>query len=241
LPSLRLTKLVSLLVLLSCLPAISLVQAADVISPFTAEYHVIRNDSKIGERTHVLRQQENGYLFEARMHTTGLAALLKPGEVTERSHWLLSNNRIQPQRYEYLDSSDESRTTKLQFDWQRRHVTNSIGDKPWGMNIPAGTQDKFGYMLALMHDLQQGNTEPEYQIADGGKLKTYRFISKGKVLLDTALGKLEAIKLQRFRVGKKKRKVFIWCAPSLGYLPVRIERHKKNTVYTMLIQKIEGR
>jgi hypothetical protein len=226
---------------LSCLPGIPLAQAENITTPFTAEYDVIRNGNKIGERTHALHKRENGYLFEARTHTTGLAALLIPGEVTERSFWLLNNNHVQPQRYEYLDSSDSSRTTRLQFDWQRRHVTNRVGNEAWGMDIPVDTQDKFGYMLALMHDLQHGNTVPEYQVADGGRLKTYRFVSKGKVLLDTALGKLETIKLQRIRADKKNRKVFIWCAPSLGYLPVKIERHKKDTVYTMLIQKITGR
>lgn len=240
-PKLRLTRHVILFALLSCLPAIPMAGTAHITAPFSAEYDVIRNGDKIGERTHALHKQENGYLFEARMHTTGLAALLRPGEVTERSHWLLSNNRVQPQHYEYIDSSDDSRTTKLQFDWQNRRVTNRVGDKPWGMDILTGTQDKFGYMLALMHDLQQGNNTPEYQIADGGRLKTYRFASEGKVLLDTALGKLETIKLQRIRVGKKNRKVFIWCAPSLGYLPVKIERYKKDTVFTMLIKKIEGR
>lgn len=235
-PRLHLAKLICLLVLLSCQPAI----AANITTPFSAEYHVIRNGSKIGERTHTLHRQENGYLFEAQMYTTGLAALLKPGEIIERSHWLLRNNHVQPQRYEYLDSSDNSRTTKLRFDWQQQRVTNHVGEKLWAMNVLKGTQDKFGYMLALMHDLQQGNTMPEYQIADGGRLKTYQFVSKGKVELDTALGKLETIKLERIRSGKKNRKVFIWCAPSLGYLPVKIERYKKDTVYTMLIQNIKG-
>lgn len=241
LPRLHPARLTSLLVLLSCLLIIPQAQAINITSPFSAEYYVIRNGSKIGERTHILNKQKDGYLFESRMHTTGLAALLKSGEVTERSHWQLNNNHVQPQRYEYLDSSDDSRTAKLLFDWQKQRVTNRVGDKPWGMDLPAGTQDKFGYMLALMHDLQQGNATPEYQIADGGRLKTYRFVNKGKVLLDTELGKLETIKLRRIRVGKENRKVFIWCAPSLGYLPVRIERHKKGAVYTMLIQKIKGR
>jgi hypothetical protein len=227
--------------MLSCLPSISLAHAEDITVPFTAEYHVIRNDAVIGERTHTLHKRENGYLFEARTQATGLAALLMPGEVTERSFWLLNNNHVQPQRYEYLDSSDNSRTTRLQFDWQRQRVTNSVGDKAWGMDIPVGTQDKFGYVLALMRDLQHGNTTPEYQVADGGRLKAYRFVSKGRVLLDTALGKLETIKLQRIRADKKNRKVFIWCAPSLGYLPVKIERHKKDTVYSMLLHAIKGR
>ena len=240
-PRLRATRLAGLLVLLSCLVGIPLAQAVNITTPFSAEYHVIRNDTKIGERTHALHKQGNGYLYEAHMRTTGLAALLKPGEVTERSRWQLRNNHVQPQRYEYLDSSDDARTTRLQFDWPNQRVINRVGDKPWSMDILAGTQDKFGYMLELMHDLQQGNTTPEYKIADGGRLKTYRFVSEGKVLLDTALGKLETIKLQRIRVGNKNRKVYIWSAPSLGYLPVKIESHKKGTIFTMLIQKIKGR
>lgn len=240
-PKSQTTRLSGLLVLLSCLAGIPLAQATDITTPFIAEYQVSRNDSKIGERTHKLNKQGNSYLYEARMHTTGLAALLKPGEITERSLWSLTNNHVQPQHYEYIDSSDNARTTNLQFDWPNQRVTNRVGDKPWNMDIPADTQDKFGYMLALMHDLQQGNTTAEYKIADGGRLKTYRFVSKGKVLLDTALGKLETIKLQRIRIGKENRKVFVWCAPSLGYIPVKIERHKKDTIYTMLIQNIEGR
>mgnify|MGYP000102940077 CR=1 FL=1 len=240
-PSLPLTRFVSLLILGMCLTGATLARATDITTPFSADYQVTRNGSKIGERTHVLDKHEKGYLYEARMRTTGLAALLKPARITERSYWSLSDNRVQPQQYEYLDSSDDSRTAKLQFDWSRRHVTNDIGDEPWGMTVPAGTQDKFGYMLALMQDLQQGNTTPEYQVADGGLLKTYRFTYEGKMVLDTALGKLETVKLRRIRAGKEDRKVFIWCAPALGYLPVRIERHKKGTVYTMLIQKMEGR
>ena len=240
-PRLALAKQANLFAALACLLVAPLAQAINITTPFNAEYYVLRNDSKIGERTHTLNKDKNGYLYESRMHTTGLAALLKSGEVTERSYWQLQNNYIQPQRYEYLDSSDDSRTAKLIFDWPNLRITNRVGNKPWSMDLPLHAQDKFGYMLALMHDLQQGNTTPEYKIADGGRLKTYRFINTGKVLLDTKLGKLETIKLQRIRVGKKNRKVFIWCAPSLGYLPVKIERHKKGTIYTMLIQKIEGR
>ncbi len=240
LPRSHLARLTSLFVLLSCLLPVSQVQATNITTPFSAEYFVYRNGTKIGERTHSLKKQENDYLFESLMHTTGFAALLKSVQVTEQSHWRLNNNHVQPQRYEYLDSSDDSRTAKITFDWQKQRVTNRVGNKPWAMDLPVGTQDKFGYMLALMHDLQKGNTTPEYQIADGGRIKTYRFVNKGKVLLNTELGKLETIKLQRIRVGKEKRKVFIWCVPSLGYLPVRIERHKKSAVYTMLIQKIEG-
>lgn len=241
LPRSSLARLAGLFFLLCCLPTILLAQATSITTPFSAEYHVFRNGSKIGERTQALRKQDNGYLYEAQMHTTGLAAFLKPGNITERSYWLLKNDLVQPQRYEYFDSSDDSRTTKLLFDWQNLRVTNHVGDTPWTMEILADTQDKYGYMLALMHDLQAGKASRDYTIADGGRLKTYRFKNLGQQLLDTTLGKLETIKLQRIRVGKTNRKVFIWFAPSLGYLPVKVERHKKGSVFTMLLQHVEGR
>lgn len=206
---------------------------------FTAEYTVSRNGSDIGVRTHSLKKNSQGYVYTARMQTTGFAAFLKPVEITESSEWLLHNNKIIPQQYTYHDSSDSQRDTLLTFNWQDKTVTNKVANDSWKMSIPVGAQDKFGYLLSLMRDLQHGNTNPIYKIADGGRLKTYRFTPMSKELLQTPLGKLPTLKLRRTRVGKEHRKVYIWCAPSLGYLPVKIERHKKNNIYTMLIEKLE--
>jgi len=214
--------------------------ASGGLPAFLAEYTVSRNGSEIGVRTHRLSKTDKSYLYEARMHTTGLASFIKPGTITERSHWRLIQQRVVPHKYEYLDSSDEDRNSFLDFDWRNNSVMNHVGNKPWQMPIPDGTQDKFGYMIALMQDLQKGNTEPEYRIADGGRLKTYRFKALGNEVIATPAGKFNTLKLRGTREDKKNPVTYIWCLPEKNYLPVKIERHRKDTVYTMSLNRLEG-
>ena len=231
--------LISMLASLLCLFNSPLLLAEHRFEPFTAVYTVSRNGSEIGVRTHKLTQQDNLYLYEARMHTTGLASLIKPGVITERSQWLLQNKQIVPINYEYRDSSDDDRFSQLIFDWQKHSVTNHVGNKPWKMTIPDGTQDKFGYMLALMHDLKHGEKNPQYKIADGGRLKTYQFKTLATEVITTAAGRFKTVKLQRIRVGKKNRITYIWCLPEKNFLPIKIERHKRDNIYTMELTKLE--
>jgi len=231
--------LVSTLACLFCLASSTPALALHGFTPFTAVYTVTRNDSEIGVRTHRLSVENNRYLYEAKMHTTGLARLFKSGEITERSQWQLKNKKIVPISYEYSDSSDESRHTLLNFDWPKHSVTNNVGNKPWTMKIPDGTQDKFSYMLALMHDLEHGEQNPEYKIADGGRLKTYQFKVLGVDVIETPAGKFKALKLQRTRVGKKNRITYLWCVAEKNYLPIKIERHKGDIVYTMVLSQLK--
>jgi len=230
--------LVSVLAYLLCIASSSSLFAEHNFTPFTATYIVSRNDSEIGVRTHSLAQQNNHYLYEAKMHTTGLARFIKPGEITERSQWQLKNKKIRPITYEYSDTSNEDRHALLKFDWSKYSVTNHVGNKPWSMNVPEGTQDKFSYMLALMHDLKHGKQNPEYKIADGGRLKTYRFKTLGTENIDTPAGKFKTLKLQRTRVGKKNRITYLWCLIEKNYLPIKVERHKGGNIYTMELNQL---
>jgi len=228
------------LILLSSLLFSSSCYAEQDLTPFKAKYLVSRNDTTIGERIHHLQATQSGYVYKATMQTTGLAAIFKPGAITEQSTLNVIDNRIVPHFYEYTDSNKPRKNAHLNFDWQQLKVTNNIGAKPWKMSIPNGTQDKFSYMLALMQDLQKGNTTMQYDIADGGRLKTYRFDSLGTEKIETVLGTLNTIKMRRIRVGKQNRFTYLWCAPSLGFLPVKVERHKGDNTYTMLVEQIDG-
>jgi len=227
--------LVSLLALIFSAPLF----AEHGFNPFTAVYQVSRNDTEIGIRTHTLESKDGQYIYHASMHATGFASLFKPGAITETSEWELKNGYVIPLNYEYRDSDKAKRHTQLKFNWEKNSVTNIVGNKPWKMNIPKGTQDKFSYMLALMQDLQHGKMNPEYKIADGGRLKTYQFKALQNETISTPLGEFDTLKLQRIRVGKKNRITYLWVLPEKNYLPLKIERHKGGNVFTMIITKLK--
>jgi len=207
--------------------------------PFTAVYSVSRNNTDIGVRTHSLVRQNNHYIYQAEMHATGVASFFKSGEITETSQWQLSNDLVVPLNYEYRDTDNDARHARLVFNWETKTVTNDVGNKPWKMSIPNGVQDKFSYMLALMQDLQHGKTNTEYKIADGGRLKTYRFKTLHSEIITTPLGEFNTIKLQRVRSDKKKRVTYLWVLPDRHYLPIKIERHRGDNVSTMVISELK--
>jgi hypothetical protein len=79
-----------------------------------------------------------------------------------------------------------------------------------------------------------------YTIADGGRLKTYDMRETGTEVLETALGTLKTLKIQRLR-DPDYGEATLWCASALGYLPVKLEhRDRDGMLISMFIQSIEG-
>ena len=116
-------------------------------------------------------------------------------------------------------------------------VTNSLEDSHLEMDIPAGTLDKLASQLAMMLALRDGATEISFRIADDDKLKEYRFRVVGRETLELPAGTFDTIKVTKVR-NNRKRETYIWCAPALNYLPVRIwQREKDNTEY---LSELEG-
>ena len=106
------------------------------------------------------------------------------------------------------------------------------------MDIPANAQDKLVYQLSIMYDLLNGKKDLEYKIADGGKLKDYSFEIQGEEVLNTDLGKIKTLRIQR--IGDR-RDTTVWCAPKFAYLPVRLEQQDTDgSELTMQITSVRG-
>ncbi len=214
-----------------CLLTTTTLRADNEISlpVFTAHYELLRNDSfKLGEVKRITAVQPDGTIrFESHSKTTGLAALFIKDQIAERSIFTLNQGSIRPLSYLYdRTGGKRTRTTQLNFDWSTKSITNAIDGTKWSTEITPGTQDKLSYQLQLMLDLQAGLTTFSYPVADDGILKEYRFTLLGEETIKTSIGEIETIKLKRERAADSKRKLTIWFAKSLRYLPVRIQQGK---------------
>ncbi len=161
--------------------------------------------------------------------------------INESSLLSQQNGQVQPERYEYHRKVlGRSRDAILQFNWSKGSVLNDIGDKAWSMDIPAGTQDKLSYQLQLRLDLLNQKPDLTYQVADGGHLKTYQFNRVGNEVVKTRLGEFNAIKIQRDRGADSDRETFIWFAPELDYLIVKLHQVETDgKEYTLLLDKLD--
>ena len=150
--------------------------------------------------------------------------------IDERSRftWTQSGQLV-PLQYRYRRSGlGRDRQAQLDFDWQTMTVLNNVQHKPWSMAVVDATLDKLSYQLQLRSDLLNDNGGTmEYQIADGGRLKTYAFATVADEQLATPLGPLNTVKIARIRKDTK-RVTHLWLAKDWDYLIVRIQQQEKG-------------
>ena len=216
--------------------------AAAAPQAFTAQYTVNKGGIPIGEMTRTLNQQAGGrYNYESVTTASGLLSLLVKDKIIEQSLWDYHDGAIRALEYRYEKSGGKTpKKVQLIFDWDQRQVKNALDGEIRAMPVAKGLTDILLYQLVLMMDLKDGKKPLEYSIADKHKFKTYRFDITGEETLDTPLGKLKTVKVQRVP-GPDKKTTLIWCAPSLDYLPVRIEQDEQDDgEFSMVIKSVEG-
>ena len=200
---------------------------------FETSYQLKRGNLRIGNMVVELKTGTDGsYQYESRSWPIRWASWLFKDKLFETSHGYIIDGQVRPDRYHYLRSGgSRKREAILSFDWDNMTVENNVQDSPWKMNIPEGTLDKLVAQLGMMFALTEGKNEVTFNIADGGKLKEYRFKVLGHETLELPAGRFDTIKITKLR-DNKKRETYIWCAPELNYLPVRIwQREKDEAIY----------
>jgi hypothetical protein len=230
-------KNLSLVLLLLCSAA-----AYAAPKPFTAHYTVRVGNIVAGEIRRSLSVTEQGqFVFESETRSSGLAALFVKDHIIERSVWRYDNQTPRPLHFQYQKTGGKKeRNYALSFDWAAGVVKDESSADPWQARLDKGTQDRLLYQLTLMYDLQSGRTELAYPLVDGHKLRNYRFQKVAEEILETPLGPLKTVKLSRILESDEKT-VTLWCAPSLDYLPVRIEQNEKDgDRFSATIRAVDG-
>jgi hypothetical protein len=195
---------------------------------FTVVYELRLQGASVAEvKRKFQRNEDGGYRFESITRPGGWLALALDDQVLESSEGqILADSGVRPLHYLFRHiGQGDGRVEELHFDWPARTIRSLVRDKRRIIAIEDHVQDKLGYQLALMWDLQRGRKDIRYRVADRGKLKTYDVEILGEETLTTPLGRLKTIKLRRQR---ESRNTELWCAPELGYLAVRGTHEEKS-------------
>lgn len=232
-PALRL--LLTLLVLVLHRPL------AAELAPFEARHQLSVDRFAIGEQRVVLRRDGDIWHYSARTRPTGLARLFRRDRLEEQSRFRLIDGRIRVIDYEFHHTGRrQPRHAFLQFDWALGRVINDVAGERWQMPIPPGTLDKLSVQLALALELAGGARELAFDIADGGKLKRFRFRVVGEERLSLPGGQFDTLRLRRLREDQD-RDTWLWCAPELGFLPVQVRQREHEDGQTYLSRLLEFR
>lgn len=216
---------------------------AEPLPDFGANYQVELNGIQAGELRQTLSTDAAGQRkFVSKTQAKGVFAFIKPDVIEETSLWVYHRDRIRPMFYRYSrEGGKKAKMLTMDFFWDKRKVHIDDREHPWDLKLKNHTLDKLVYQLQVMHDLDNGREHLIYTIADGGKLKRYEIIRLGEEIIDTPLGQIAAVKLTRERDADSDRKTTLWCAPALGYLPVKLEHiEKDDSRFTAYLRKLDG-
>ncbi len=199
---------------------------------FEASFKLSRGSLRIGTSTLSLSLGKDGhYVYETRSWPSRWISWLLKDKLHELSRGYLDASGIHPLYYRYERSGGaREREAELHFDRDQSSVENHVDDSVWKMDVPAGTLDRLASQLGIMLALQADKTDMAFDIADGGKLREYNFRVVARETLELPAGTFETVKLVKVR-RNSKRETYIWCAPELSYLPVRIWQHEKDDEY----------
>lgn len=200
---------------------------AQTLAPFEAEYRV-----KMGALSGAMRMSlangDEGLVANSLLEPRGLASLFAGGRVEETAWMAIEDNRVVPQRYEMTDTIDrDGEEVTIRFDWAAREASGRGEGGDFAHAIDPATYDRTSIQYALMLDLLHGRSAAEYTMLDGDRRKELTISHLGDSIVKVPLGEFTVRKV-RHQAANSSRVTTLYCAPELGYLPVRIEQHRKG-------------
>jgi len=206
---------------------------------FKAQYKVKHNGVEMGHvELSVTKTADQQYQITSKTETSGFLAFIRDDEATETSHFELLDNSLRPSTYQYKERLiDSKKDVDISFDWEKLQATNTSKGKSWKLDIIEGVVDKTLVLVALMYDLQLDKKDLTYQVADGGRLKTYAFKREGLEEITIDKKTYSTVKLAR-KKNDKPLITYYWCAAKLHYLPILVTRKKTYGTFEMVLEKV---
>lgn len=204
------------------------------VATYTATYRVEYKGKDAGTAQFSVRQLPHNDLYEFTSTITakGLLKLARPKPAVERSQFRVDAEGVRPLEFWYEDGSRTGEdNVHIAFDWDRRVATVSGGETRREMALPAAALDRGTLQVALMRDLAATGSPRTYTIADEDSVSDYAYTDNGTATTTTGIGSVQTRALTQQRAGSS-RTTWLWVAPELRFLPVRIEQRRDGEVQT---------
>lgn len=220
----------SLLALL-LLPSLSLALPLE----YTASYNIEKYGMAVAQSDYSLKHENNGVRLTQHTETVGLAALLRNDQLDENSFLSIQNNQLLLTEFSYKQTSSDkkNRNTQIKIDWSHSgkkllgKITGSAYGKKLELKVEHPIWDTSSYQIPLMLNTKTDTAPQKYTMMVKGKFKNYTFITHGLKKIEVNGNTIQTIKVERDN-GKSKSPIYLWLAPSLNNLPVKIEKWKNG-------------
>ncbi len=215
---------------------------ADPPNDWQATYSVRQGSIEGGQAVQSYTAKNGRYRLTLAVTPGGVVAMFTQETFHDVSEGTVGRRGWQPQRFNHVRSGGrKQRDYAFVFDWPGGRVSEREGDRPPATLSP-GTLDELIYVEALRRELAAGRTGLVAPVLYGsdGEIREYRLQTLGEEEISTPAGRFRTVKVERTQTGGKYT-VTLWCAPTLDYFPVRIDRHKRGQPQgTLLLTSYKG-
>lgn len=193
--------------------------------PFSASYTADWTSVPVsGSAKRTLERQADG------SWKLDFAASMLVTNFSEQSIFRVEGDALLPQSY-LLNRTGLGRGKHIEhnFDWTAKQVTGVDGKDSVKLPLNRGLLDKSTYQVALQQDVAAGKHSMSYQVVDGDEVETYDFRVLGEEKVETKVGQVDAVKVERVRdPTQSKRQTIMWFAKSWNHLLVRLRQVEKD-------------
>jgi hypothetical protein len=203
--------------------------SADELKPFRVTYDWIWNGLTVAVTHLTLEQKDDTWVYSSKSEPRGLGHI-RSERPTSESIVKVTDSGVRPLSYKADDgTSSTKRDINVQFDWEHNRVTGVYEDTKVDMELKPNTQDDHSMQIALMVELLKGRTPEQFPLLDNDSLRDYHFVREGEETLTTPLGSIATTVFRSWKTGSP-RVLRFWCAPSRGFIPMRVEQKKGDDV-----------
>ncbi len=157
------------------------------------------------------------------------------GSVTETSEYRWQDGTILPLHYEYAQTGLSASYESIDFDWDSGLAQSRSDEDSWQLKLSPGVLDKLSYSVQIGQDIAtKGLEEFRYEVLDEESFDEHLYQITATEVLDTPLGKLNTVKIERIRASESRRRTTVWLASDWDYLLVRLEQVSSSGTETEL-------
>jgi hypothetical protein len=210
----------------------------DELKPFEASYSWSWHGVTVAVSTLKLDHVDgDSWVYTSTSEPRGLGHLY-PMRPVLRSSLRITDQGVQPLSFK-ADGSGDSHNADVIFDWSTGRATGMYEGTAIDMPIKPGIQDDLSVQIAMMLELLHGRTPDQLSMISRNSAREYRYRREGAESLATPLGQVDTVIFSSQHPGSPRVTRF-WCAPAMGYLPMRVEQKRLDKVeWSMEIRSVK--
>jgi hypothetical protein len=219
-------------------PAAEAAASTGTLQAFQASYGWSWQGALVAISTLKLEHAEaDSWVYSSTSEPRGLGHLY-PMRPKLRSSLRVTDKGVQPLCFK-AEGGGDNHDADVKFDWSAGRATGVYEGTAVDLPLKPGVQDDLSVQIAMMFELLHGRTPEQLSMIDKNSWREYRYQREGAETIATPLGQIDTIIYSSQHPGSPRVTRF-WCAPSLGYVPMRVEQKRLDSVeWTMDIRSLK--